>query len=192
MKYFMTALRFKIFMIILLGLVYPFAMTGISQVLFSDNANGNFISRGGQIVGAKLIGQNFEKPEYFWSRPSAIGYNPSPSGGSNLGQAATALKQVAEERRAKLKAAHPEQPGEPPQDLLFASSSGLDPHISLEAASYQLPRVAKARNLNTTQLQKVIEEVTENRQFGIFGEPTVNVLALNLALDKVQGINERK
>lgn len=192
MKYFMTALRFKIFMTILLGLTYPFVMTGISQVLFPDNANGNFISRGGQIVGAKLIGQNFEKPEYFWPRPSAIGYNPLPSGGSNLGQAAAALKQVVEERRAKLKAAHPEQQGEPPQDLLFASSSGLDPHISLEAASYQLPRVAKARNLNTTQVQKLIEEVTENRQFGIFGEPTVNVLALNLALDKVQGINERR
>lgn len=179
-------------MTILLGLAYPFAMTGISQVLFTDNANGNFTSRGGQIVGAKLIGQNFEKPEYFWSRPSAIGYNPLPSGGSNLGQAAAALKQAVEERRAKLKAAHTEQQGEPPQDLLFASSSGLDPHISLEAASYQLPRVAKARNLNTTQVQKFVEEVTEHRQFGIFGEPTVNVLALNLALDKAQGINERR
>lgn len=188
MKYLMPALRYKIFMTILLGLVYPFAMTGISQVLFSNNANGSLVSRSGHIVGSALIAQNFERPEYFWPRPSAVGYNPLPSGGSNLGQAAAALKQAVEERRAKLKAAHPEQQGEPPQDLLFASASGLDPHISLEAASYQLPRLAKARNLDTAQVQKLVAEVTENRQFGIFGEPTVNVLALNLALDKAQGI----
>lgn len=188
MKYLIPALRFKIFMTILLGLVYPFAMTGITQVLFHDNATGNFVSRGGQIVGSKLIAQNFEKPEYFWPRPSAVGYNPLPSGGSNLSMISADLKKAVDERRAKLKAAHPDQAGEPPQDLLFASASGLDPHISPEAAQYQLQRVAKARNMDIAQVQKLMDEMTEERQFGILGEKTVNVLALNLALDKSQGI----
>lgn len=186
MKYLMPALRFKIFMTVLLGLSYPFMMTGISQVIFPTQANGDFISRGGQVVGAKLIGQNFEKPEYFWSRPSAISYNPQPSGGSNLGQASSVLKQTFDERRAKLKAAHPEQTSEPPQDLLFASASGLDPHISLEAATYQLQRVAKMRAIDPAQVQRIIDGVTESRQFGILGEKTVNVLELNLALDKAK------
>lgn len=184
MKYFMPALRFKIFMTILLGLIYPFMMTGVSQVIFPTQANGDIISVGGQVVGSKLIGQNFEKPEYFWPRPSAISYNPQPSGGSNLGQASSALKQAVDERRTKLKSAHPDQTIEPPQDLLFASASGLDPHISVEAATYQLKRVAKARSLDPVQVQKMIDDVTESRQFGILGEKTVNVLALNLALDR--------
>lgn len=186
MKYFMPALRFKIFMTVLLGLIYPFMMTGISQVVFPTQASGDFVSRGGVVVGSKLIGQNFEKPEYFWPRPSAISYNPQPSGGSNLGQTSAALKLAVEERRAKLKAAHPEQTIEPPQDLLFASASGLDPHISFEAATYQLQRVAKARALDSAQVQKMIDGVTESRQFGILGEKTVNVLELNLALDKAK------
>ncbi len=186
MKYLIPALRFKIFMTVLLGLIYPFTMTGISQMIFPTQANGNFISRDGQIIGSKLIGQNFEKPEYFWPRPSAISYNPQPSGGSNLGQANSALKQTVDERRAKLKAAHAEQTKEPPQDLLFASASGLDPHISFEAAIYQLQRVAEARALDPVQVQKMIDDVTESRQFGILGEKTVNVLKLNLALDKAK------
>ena len=184
MKYFMTALRFKIFMIVLLGLVYPFMMTGISQVIFPAQANGDFLSRDGVIVGAKLIGQNFEKPEYFWPRPSTVGYNPQPSGGSNLGLASEVLKKIVEERRAKLKAAHPYTTEEPPQDLLFASGSGLDPHISAEAAQYQLQRVAQTRNVDKAVVQKLLDEVTESRQLGILGEKTVNVLVLNMALDK--------
>ncbi len=189
MKYLMPAIRFKIFMTLLLGLLYPFAMTGLAQVFFSKKANGDFLTRGGQVIGSNLIAQNFEKNEYFWPRPSATGFNPLPSGGSNLGQASGDLKKSFEDRRNKLKAAHPDQQGEPPQDLLFASASGLDPHISPEAAQFQLQRVAKARNLSVDLIQKLIEESSEGRPFGILGEPTVNVLQLNLALDKAKGIN---
>ncbi len=188
MKYVMPAIRFKIFMTILLGLAYPLLMTGVSQVVFPHQANGGFVSRGGQLVGSTLIAQGFEMAEYFWPRPSAIGYNPLPSGGSNLGQANQDLKKAVEERKAKLKAAHPDQTIEPPQDLLFASASGLDPHISPEAAQYQAPRVAKARNLNVQDVQNLIEQASLGRQLGVLGEPTVNVLTLNLALDKSQGI----
>lgn len=188
MKYITTALKFTIFFTILLGFMYPLLMTGISQVLYPVQANGNFVSRGGQLVGSILIGQNFSKPEYFWPRPSAVGYNPLPSGGSNQGQASQALKITVDERRAKLKLAHSDQTGEPPQDLLFASSSGLDPHITPEAAAYQMQRVAKARKLDSQDVQKLIAQNTAGRQFGIFGEITVNVLMLNLALDKMQGI----
>ena len=188
MKYWMPAIRFKILMTILLGLAYPFVITGISQAALPRQANGDFVSRGGQLVGSVLIAQNFEKEVYFWPRPSAVGHNPLPSGGSNLGQASQALKEVVDGRRAKLKAAHLDQAGEPPQDLLFASASGLDPHISPEAAQYQLNRVVKARNLSAEQVQKLVNDASEPRQLGIFGEPTVNVLALNVALDKAQGI----
>lgn len=191
MKYLMPALRFKIFMTIVLGLIYPFAMTGITQTIFPTQSKGDFISRDGQIVGATLIGQNFEGPNYFWSRPSAIGYNPLPSGGSNLGQGSAALKETVDGRLAKLKAAHPDQSGEPPQDLLFASASGLDPHISPAAAQYQVTRIAKARNLNTEQVQNLIATATQPRAFGILGEPTVNVLALNLALDATAGVDSK-
>lgn len=188
MKYIMPAIRFKIFMIVLLGLIYPFAMTGITQVIFPRQASGDFISRGGQVIGSAKIAQSFEKPEYFWSRPSAIGYNPLPSGGSNQGQASQDLKKVVDERRAKMKSAHPDQTIEPPQDLLFASASGLDPHISPAAAQYQLLRVAKVRSISVEQIQKLVEQATEERRLGLFGEPTVNVLELNLALDRSQGI----
>lgn len=186
MKYIIPAIRFKIFMTILLGLIYPFVITGISQTVFSRQASGDFLTRGGQIVGSALIAQSFEKPQYFWSRPSAIGYNPLPSGGSNLGQASGDLKKAVDERLAKLKAAHPDQTDQVPMDLIFASGSGLDPHISVEAAQYQLGRVAKARNLSSEQVQKLVADSTEQRQFGLLGEPVVNVLMLNLALDNSQ------
>lgn len=188
MKYLMPALRLIFFMMLLLGLAYPFLMTGLSQVIFPEQASGQFISRGGTVVGSLLIGQNFEKPEYFWSRPSAVGHNPQPSGGSNLGQASAALKATVEERRARLKSAHAEKSVEPPSELLFASASGLDPHISPEAASYQSDRVAKARGMSVDQVQMLVKANTNRRQLGIMGEPVVNVLALNLALDKAQNI----
>ncbi len=188
MKYVIPAIRFKLFMTLLLGLIYPFAMTGISQTLFPRQASGDFLIRGGQVIGSRLIAQKFERSNYFWSRPSGVGYNPLPSGGSNLGQASADLKKVVDERKAKLQASHPDQMGEPPQDLLFASGSGLDPHISPAAAQYQLQRVAKARNMSIEQVQKLIEQATEGRQFGILGEPTVHVLTLNMALDRIQGI----
>lgn len=188
MKYVMPAIRLNLFMTVLLGLIYPFTMTGISQVIFPRQASGDFLNRGGQVVGSRLIAQKFEKFEYFWSRPSGVNYNPLPSGGSNLGQTSADLKKVVDERKTKLKAAHPDQTGEPPQDLIFASGSGLDPHISPDSAQYQLQRVAKARNMTIEQVQKLIEQASEGRQLGILGEPTVNVLTLNLALDKVQAI----
>lgn len=188
MKHLLASIRFTIFMTILLGLVYPLVMTGMAQAIFPDKANGNFVKKGEQIVGSSLIAQNFEKSQYFWPRPSTIDFKPLPSGGSNLGQATTALKQAMDERKTKLKASHPEEPNDPPQELLFASASGLDPHISPEAARYQIGRVAKARNLTSAEVQKILDEVTEGRQFGIFGESTVNVLKLNLALDKTQGL----
>lgn len=184
MKYLMPAIRFKIFMTILLGLMYPLVMTGVSQAVFPRQANGDFVSKNGQLVGSLLIGQNFERSDYFWPRPSAISYNPLPSGGSNLGQSSEALKTAVNERRVMLKAAHPDQTGEPPQDLLFTSASGLDPHISPEAALYQLQRVAKARNLSVEEVQKMIKESSSGRQLGILGEATVNVLSLNLTLDR--------
>ncbi|MGZ3782101.1 MAG: potassium-transporting ATPase subunit KdpC [Pseudobdellovibrionaceae bacterium] len=186
MKYLMPAIRFKIFMIILTGILYPFAMTGMAQIIFPRQASGDFVKRGDKVVGSILIAQNFEKPEYFWPRPSAIGFNPLPSGGSNLGQASQDLKKAVDERRNKLKSAHSDQSGEPPQDLLFASGSGLDPHISIEGASYQAQRVAKNRHMDIDQVQKLIQQATNERLLGIFGEPTVNVLALNLALDAYQ------
>lgn len=188
MKYVLPAIRFKLFMTLLLGLIYPLMMTGVAQSLFPRQASGDFVSRGGQVIGSRLIAQKFEKPEYFWPRPSAVDYNPLPSGGSNLGQASADLKKIFDERWAKLKQAHPEQAGEPPQDLLFASASGLDPHISPAAAQYQLQRVAYARGLSIEIVQSLIEQASEPRQWGILGEPTVNVLALNLALDKSQGL----
>ncbi len=188
MKNILPAIRFMLFMTVLLGLIYPFAMTGISQLVFPRQASGDFLNRGGQVVGSRLIAQKFEKSEYFWSRPSGVNYNPLPSGGSNLGQASADLKKAVDERKAKLRAAHPDQSGEPPQDLVFASGSGLDPHISPNAAQYQLQRVAKARNITIEKVQNVLAQVSQGRQLGILGEPTVNVLTLNLALDKVQDI----
>jgi len=188
MKYLVPAIRFKIFMTVLLGLLYPFAMTGLGQVFFPRQASGDFLKRGGVVVGSTLIAQKFEGPDYFWPRPSAVDYNPLSSGGSNLGPTSQDLKKAVDERRAKIKAAHAEQTQEPPQELLFASASGLDPHVSPETLIYQAQRVAKARKLSVERVQQLIEKTTEGRQLGVLGEVTVNVLALNLALDKEQGL----
>lgn len=188
MKYFLPALRLKLFMILVLGLLYPFTMTGISQIIFHQKASGDFKMRGGQIVGSRMLAQKFEKPEYFWPRPSAVDYNPLASGGSNLGQTSQDLKKIVDERIKLLKTAHADQKGEPPQDLIFASASGLDPHISPEAAEYQLVRVAKARGMGLEKMHVLILSHTEKRNLNLLGEPVVNVLALNLALDQTQGI----
>ena len=189
MKYIIPALRFKIFMTVLLGLIYPFAMTGLSQILFPKQASGEFISRGGQVIGSVKIAQSFESAGYLWTRPSAVAYNHLPSGGSNYGQISHALKITGNARRTKIKQAHPDQSIEPPQDLLYASGSGLDPHISPESAYYQIGRVALARKMNSENVRTLVEQIIEQRQLGFLGEPTVNVLELNLALDKSQGID---
>lgn len=184
MKTIIQSLRTYLVLTVLLGLAYPFLMTGLAQALFEKKAQGSFVKdEHGRIVGSLLIAQKFESPKYFWPRPSSQDYNPMPSGGSNWGPTSQDLKKLVDERRTHWMAAHGESkviPG----DLLFASASGLDPQISLEAANYQIERVAQARGMQTQQVQDVVKLMTQGREFGMFGEPTVNVLALNLALDK--------
>jgi K+-transporting ATPase ATPase C chain len=188
MKDIAVSIRFFLFWTLLLGVVYPLFCTGVAQIFFTKQAGGGILSRGGQIIGAELIGQKFESDKYFWGRPSAVDYNPLPSGGSNAGPTSDAFKKSTLERAAKLKASNPGM-GEPPQDLVFASASGLDPHVSPEAASYQAPRIAGERALPLAVVQALIADATLGRQWGLFGEPRVNVLLLNLALDAKQGIS---
>ena len=172
----------------LTGLAYPLALTGLGQLLFDNQANGSLIERDGRTIGSELIGQNFfGAPGYFWGRPSAAGngYDASASGGSNLGPTNQALLDRIEATIAALQAAHPERAGaEIPVDLVTASGSGLDPHISPAAAEYQTPRIARERGISDEQVRALVEGATDERTFGILGEPRVNVLKLNLALDE--------
>jgi K+-transporting ATPase ATPase C chain len=180
-----------LFLTLFLGLGYPVLMTGFSKVLFPGQANGSLQYRpDGQVMGSVLIGQKFEQLKYFWGRPSAVDFNPMPSGGSNLGPTSKALKQAYEERLAKVQAAHPGQTEAPPPDLLFASASGVDPHISPLAARYQINRVAQARGMDVKIIESLIQKATEGRQFGFLGEERVNVLMLNQALDQSQAVNQ--
>jgi K+-transporting ATPase ATPase C chain len=174
---------------ILTGLVYPLAVTSLAQAIFPYQANGSFILRGNRVVGSALIGQPFNDPRYFWGRPSAttsFPYNAAASSGSNLGPSNPALADAVKARVEALQAADPGNAAPVPVDLLTASASGLDPHISVAAALYQVPRVARARGLAPTTLQQIVEQHVEGRQFGILGERRVNVLKLNLALDGVE------
>ncbi len=171
---------------VLTGIVYPVLVTGIAQVVFPHQANGSLIREGGQVVGSELIGQPFDQPRYFWSRPSATApyqYNAGASTGSNLGPNNPALKDAIVARVAALRAADPGNTTPVPVDLITTSGSGLDPHISPAAAYYQAARVAKARGLAPEAVQKLVDEHVEGRTFGILGEPRVNVLLLNRALD---------
>ena len=171
---------------LLTGIAYPLLVTGISQVAMPDKANGSLIMKDGKPVGSGLIGQSFSDPKYFWSRPSATGpmpNNPTASGGSNLGPTNPALMDAVKGRVQALRDADPGNQRPVPVDLVTASGSGLDPHISPAAAEYQLARVARVRKLNPDVVNKLVEAHTEGRQFGILGEPRVNVLELNLALD---------
>jgi K+-transporting ATPase ATPase C chain len=185
-----TLLRPAITLFVLLsvitGIVYPMAVTGIAQSVFPGAAKGSLIIKDGKPVGSKLIGQNFVDPKYFWGRPSATSpqpYNGTASGGSNQGPLNPALVDAVKGRIDALKAADPDNKLPIPADLVTASASGLDPHISPAAAQYQVARVAKTRKLSAPVVAALVEKYTENRQWGIFGEPRVNVLALNLALD---------
>lgn len=171
---------------LLTGLLYPAAVTGIAQALFPVQANGSLIREGGRVVGSELIGQPFTSPRYFWSRPSATPehpYNGGSSGASNWGPTNPKLRESVEERVAALRAADPDNREPIPADLVTASGSGLDPHISPAAAYYQASRVARVRNLPVEQVRRLIAEHTEGRSLGILGEPRVNVLDLNRALD---------
>lgn len=167
------------------GLLYPLLVTGVAQTVFPLQANGSLVERNGQAVGSALIGQSFARPENFWSRPSATGpgpYNAAASGGSNLGPGHPALAEAVQARVAALRAADPGNTAPVPVDLVTASASGLDPHISLAAARYQAARVARARGLPPEAVNALVEQHTEKSLFGFLGEPRVNVLALNLAL----------
>lgn len=183
----MVGLRLVLWMTLLTGVIYPLLVTGISQLLLPYTAGGSLIRRDDQVLGSTLIGQNFSQPKYFWSRPSTIGYNPLPSGGSNLGPTSVVLQKQVAERRALLLQANPQaDPETLPVDLLYCSGSGLDPHISPAAAQWQLERVAAARNFSSSerqQLAALVEQSVEYMQFGILGKPRVNTLKLNLAID---------
>ena len=168
------------------GLAYPALVTVIAQVVFPYQANGSLIVRGGKTVGSALIGQPFDDPKYFWGRPSAtspFGYNAGASSGSNLSPTNPDLIKAVQGRVDALRAADPGNAAPVPVDLVTASGSGLDPHISPAAALYQVGRVAKARNRDRQGIAQLVERYTEGRTFGLLGEPRVNVLALNLALD---------
>jgi potassium-transporting ATPase KdpC subunit len=181
------------------GLVYPLAMTGIAQILFPYQAQGSLVERNGAVVGSELIGQQFDSDKYFHGRPSATTapdpkdptktvpapYNAANSGGSNLGPSNKALIDRVKGDIDKLKAENPSMPV--PADLVTTSASGLDPDISPEAAFFQVPRIAKTRNLPEERIRQLVEDHTEGRLFGLLGEPRVNVLKLNLALDQMAG-----
>ncbi len=168
------------------GVIYPLVVTGVAQIAFPRQANGSLIIIDGKVYGSELIGQSFDDPRYFWGRPSAAGYNASASSGSNYGPLNPALIDVAQARIAALKAADPDNPLPIPVDLVTASGSGLDPHISVASALYQVHRVAQARGLSEAEVKILVDKYTEGRQLGFLGEPHVNVLELNLALDGMQ------
>lgn len=173
-----TAVKMFILMTILTGLLYPLLITLLSQLTMPYLANGSLIQKDTQIIGSSLIAQNITGDRYFWPRPSAIDYDPmKPSGGSNLGPTSQKLKELIEERKQKV--------GEQaPVEMLYASGSGLDPHISLEAAYFQASRVAKARGMDENELKRKIDSTSQGKQLGILGRPYVNVLVLNRALDE--------
>jgi len=192
MKNLVTAVLMTIVTTVLFGLAYPLVVTGLAQVIFPENANGQLITRAdGSVIGSRLLGQSFVSPGYFRSRPSAAGtngYDANASSGSNYGPMNQKLVDRVKGDVAKLQAENPGQPV--PVDLVTASGSGLDPHISPAAAEFQVPRVARERGISEGDLRQLVSANTEGRQFGFLGEPRVNVLELNLALDEAHPIRK--
>jgi len=186
-KQMLPGLRMTLVLTVLTGMIYPGVVTGICQVLFPKQANGSLLSRDGHIVGSTLIGQNFTRPEYFQSRPSAAGsdgYDATASGGSNLGPTS---QKLADRVKASVEKFHKENPdfsGPVPADLVTTSASGLDPHLSPPAVEAQVARVAKSRGASAEQVRPLVTQFTEGRDLGFLGEPRINVLELNLALDR--------
>ncbi|MBZ5531860.1 MAG: potassium-transporting ATPase subunit KdpC [Acidobacteriia bacterium] len=183
-KNLVTAILYTVVTTVLLGVAYPLLVTGLAQVLFKDKANGQLVPQGGKIVGSKIIAQPFTGSGYFHPRPSAAGngYDATNSGGSNYGPT---NQKLIDRVKADVAALQAENPGKPvPVDLVTTSGSGLDPHITPAGADFQVPRVAKARGIAESDLRVLVSEHTEGRQLGFLGEPRVNVLQLNLALDE--------
>ena len=183
----LPGLRIKLFMTLVLGIAYPLLITGISQIIFPHQANGSLIKTGDRLIGSELIGQNFLKPEYFHPRPSAAGsngYDAAASNGSNYGPTNQKLFDRVKASADQFRKENPDYHGPIPADLLTASASGLDPHISPDSARAQLARVAKARGVQPEAIDRYISEFTERPDLGFLGEPRVNVLMLNLALDQ--------
>ncbi len=184
-----NALMSLVLLTILTGLIYPFAITGLAQAIFPRQANGSLIMKNGKPVGSLLIGQPFSDPKYFWGRLSATSpfpYNSASSSGSNLGPNNPNLMKAVQTRIQALLVADPDNHAKIPGDLVTASASGLDPHISPAAAEYQVHRVAKARGLDESFVRALVADYSQTRQWKVFGEPVVNVLELNLALDELR------
>jgi K+-transporting ATPase ATPase C chain len=184
------ALQTTLVTLVLTGLAYPLLMTGLASALFADQARGSLVSNArGQVVGSHHIGQSFTRSGYFQGRPSAAGpgYDAASSGGSNLGPTSARLRERIMADVARLRRENPDASGPIPADLVTASGSGLDPHISPAAALWQLPRVARARGVAPHRIRALVDDLTEGRQLGFLGEPRVNVLELNLALDRQLG-----
>jgi potassium-transporting ATPase KdpC subunit len=189
MKTLAISLKIFLFFTVITGIIYPLLITGIAQIVFPNKANGSIIMKDGNAIGSELIGQQFDSTIYFTSRPSAIGYNPLPSGGSNFGLTNAKLKKSVDSLEMHFVISnHLDAHTSVPSEMLFASASGLDPHISPEAAMLQVDRIAKARNFSEAQKQELIQCVktaTEEPQFLILGEERVNVLLLNIEIDKI-------
>jgi K+-transporting ATPase ATPase C chain len=193
MKTIIISLKLFLFFTILTGIFYPLFITGLAQVIFPEKANGSMLVKNNKLIGSELIGQQFDSAIYFSSRPSAISYNPLPSGGSNYGLTNANLKKLVDTRKHQFIAFNRlDSLTEIPSEMLFASASGLDPHISPNAALIQVNRIIKARGFNTSQKKQLVDLIqnkTEKLQFSLFGESRINVLILNIELDKLDKNN---
>ncbi|MBV8491265.1 MAG: potassium-transporting ATPase subunit KdpC [Candidatus Eremiobacteraeota bacterium] len=188
LKHLGTSLRMTIVSVVLFGLIYPLAMTGAAQVLFPKQANGEIVTVHGKPVGSWIIGQLWTQPRYFQGRPSAAGkgYDPTNTGGTNYGATSAKLIKSTQDTVKQLEKDNPDASGPPPMDLITSSASGIDPDISPEAAYWEAPRIAKARHMAVDDVRAIVARYVQNRTFGILGEPHVNVLELNLALDGIR------